>query len=423
VTTSATEPKCEYCDKVGLPILPVRYGVADSGVGAPKTTVPTIALADKAAQYTYRLARSGYIYVYDEARDTWGCYFVTPESYLFRIDHRPSVTPVLPANPFNCASQGHRAIASCIMIRWTNDVLTKHKDANYRKRHMRIIDIKSGVAGPDSRHMFSIKEVDAKVAEYHMADAKLRTALNRSAQVPSPRKSDSEKLKSECERLKPGKGLVVALADPVGVAQDLALLMHHNKELLLNEKKIRRHLAVHSTIEAMQSAIKQNSEKAEIKAAERMANEQIGNNPLGHAFFESTRKQTEEIRNVNSQELERAAQHGWSKYKKKYDFAAADQWKKRFDVQLQKFDAGFIAPLAIAHSQWMQHDAMKSYFECNYDRNSIQSGEVYTAVFNLCIASTSDKKACHDLYEKWLLEPTGTANLLKNALAFNQQVR
>ena len=90
--------KCEFCDKSGLPILPVRYAIASVEAGAPKTTVPQVPLGDKAAHYTRRLVRTGYVYLYDLARDTWECYFATTEGYFFKIEVKPGVIPVLRRN-------------------------------------------------------------------------------------------------------------------------------------------------------------------------------------------------------------------------------------------------------------------------------------------------------------------------------------
>jgi hypothetical protein len=437
--TTTTTKKCEYCDKVGLPIIPLRYGVASIGTDAPKTTVPKITLGDKAAHYTYRLVRSGYVYLFDQKRDTWECYFVTPESHFFKIDYRPGVTPVLPSKPFDCADDAHRAVASCIMIpnakaatkvwigfsdvRWTEAVLAKHNDAKYRERHMRVIDVQSGIAGPDAQHMFSIKEIDDKVAEYQMSDSKLKTAFAWSPQVVSPRKAHAVKLIEECERLKPGKGLAVTLADPVGIAQDLAMLMHRNYRLFVDNTAFKHKLATHGVIAQMQAAIKDQAQRNEIKAGEELADDYLYQPDIGmlsSSYADKKSKQADKMRVSTVAELDRAAATEWSKYKKKYKFQHADNWKTEFDKQLSIYDQDFIGPLAKAHADWMQRESMANYFECNYDSKDISNGAVYTAVFNQCINSTGDKKACHDLYEKWLTASIDDRkNLLLGAAVFN----
>ena len=425
--------KCEYCDKVGLPILPLRYGVASEGVGAPETNIPKIKLGEGAAHYTHRLVRSGYLYVYDLARDVWESYFVTKESYFFRIDINPKVQPIIPAKPFDCADEAHRAIASCITIpnakkatkvwigfsdvRWTDDVLKLHNNPAYREKHMRVIDVQAGIAGKDAQHMFAIKEVNDKVADYAMPKRKLADGFAWSPFGTAGRQGQGEKLIEECEKLKPGKGLAVTISDPTAIAQELAMLMHRNHSLFINKPTLKRQLTIHGVIEQMQMAIKDQAQKDEIKAADSLANDQASQPDIGVLFSKSyadqRQKRIDKMRTCTAEELNRASMHEWAKYKSKYKFQKADNWKAEFDKQYKHYDGKFIAPLAKAHADWMQRESMAHYFECNFDPKNLQSGAVYANVLSQCISTTSDKKACFDVYEKWL---QGDANDRKNLL-------
>lgn len=84
---------CPYCQKSGLPILPLRYAVTrtDSGSGLPSGPelsgsfgegVTDISLPE-GQSYTLRLVRAGYLYVFNEAGKTWSGYIVTERGYLF----------------------------------------------------------------------------------------------------------------------------------------------------------------------------------------------------------------------------------------------------------------------------------------------------------------------------------------------------
>ncbi|ALM53977.1 T6SS effector BTH_I2691 family protein [Halomonas huangheensis] len=85
--------ECPYCQKSGLPILPLRYSVTrtDSESGLPVGPalsgsfgegVTDIALPEGQA-YTLRLVRAGYLYVFNEVRGSWSGYIVTEKGYLF----------------------------------------------------------------------------------------------------------------------------------------------------------------------------------------------------------------------------------------------------------------------------------------------------------------------------------------------------
>lgn len=441
--TPSKEPSCEFCEKKGLAVLPVRYAVAGSGSSAPRLAgsfkidpAPDLG----SAHYSARLLRSGYLYVFDEARKRWEEYFVTPDSYYFKLPPRgPNVVkPALP-QAFACKRSGHAPLASCITIRdpkrattvwfgfsdveWTDAVMKKHESAAWRARHMRRITLRGGKVAPGTAHTGPITEVDNAVAEYALEPGTGVKAFNAwSPFAYTPRQANARDLKQAAERLLPGAGIVLALDDPAGVATELALLMKHHADVFAGDPRRKRGLAVSSAIQQLEAAIKHQAELQEIAAAEDLANRQTAE--AGPALmFKSVRQGIEDIRTVTTAELERAANDEWAKYTAKYDEPARAAWQSAFAEQLAQFDGQFIVPLALAHVAWLKSPRMTSYFQCNYDTADMRSGAVYTAVLGLCIASTPDKKACFDLYDQWLLgDPTDHSNLLLRALAYNQDV-
>lgn len=430
--------KCEFCDKRGLPLLLVRDGVAAAGAGAPRGADLPIDLAASAAHYTKRLIRSGYVNVHDEARKRWETYFVTPEGYFFKLLQTPGVTPVLPVKPFDCPDQGHRAIASCITVPdpknatkvwigfsdvlWTEAVRTANEDPAYRKRHMVEIDVKAALAGGKMPHTRPIAQVPAVVAEYAMDEKKGQAAFAWSPFKFAARHGHEEDLIKECEAMRPGKGLIVTLPDPAGIAQELALLMKRNADVFMNNPERKRNLAASGAIEMIRRGVTVQTEVSELTAAEQLANQQMSNNPLGHAFSASTRKQTEDLRNVTAAEAKRAVDNSWKKYAKKFNDSARLAWQTGFDAELKAYDDKYIAPLALSHVAWMKSAALADYFACNYDRANVESGAVYTAVVTHCITATQDKGACSTLYDQWLKgNADDTKNLLLQAMVLNQK--
>jgi hypothetical protein len=283
----STTKKCEYCDKVGVPIMPLRYAVAPAQSSAPTATGPSVALSAKAAHYTTRLLRSGYLYVYDEARDRWESYFVTPQAMFFKLAETPGIPPVLPKKPFDCADLSHRALASCITIRdaknatnvwlgfsdveWTAAVREKHSSADYRKRHMRSVKVNAYAGSVDTKYCFDMKDIGKKVAEYAMEPAKIKTDLNWSPFAIDPRKMQTARLLEESEKLAPGKGFAVVLDDPTGVAAELGVLMQHSLDVYTcaDPDKVRK-LAVSEVITNLEFKVRDQAWiRAEIEADDR----------------------------------------------------------------------------------------------------------------------------------------------------------
>jgi hypothetical protein len=434
-----TDPKkCEFCDKRGLPLLLVRDAVAAAGSGAPVSPALPIELASSAAYYTKRLLRSGYLNVYDEARKRWEEYFITADGYLFKLMNTPGVIPVVPTKPFSCPDEAHRALASCITVQdpkqattvwlgfsdvcWTDAVRKAHEDPAQRKRHMVAIDVKAALASDKSPQGRPITQLTAVVAEYSMPPKEARWSFDWNTIQFNVRYGQAEQLTKEFQVMRPGTGLIVTLPDPAGIAQELAMLMKRNMDLLLNQPENKRKLAASSAIDQLEGAIRVRAENDEINAAEELANEQLAANPLGNWLSDSTRKRTEDMRNVTPRELDRGSDQGWAKYLVKFRDKERQLWQKKFQNDLKLHDAKYIAPLATAHVMWMKSEIMANYFNLNFDDNNGESGAVYTKVVTHCVYSTQDKQACANLYNEWLDgKVTDTKNILLRAMVLNHK--
>lgn len=432
------EKKCEFCDKRGLPLLLVRHAIAPHGMGAPLANPLPIELASGVAHYTKRVLRSGYVYVHDEARKRWEAYFVTEDGYLSKFVHAKNAIPVVPKKSFNCNEQGHREVARCITISdpkratkvwigfsdvlWTDKVLQANEDAAYRKRHMTEVNVQALLGGGTSPYAHPMSQLTAIVAEYAMDEGRGKAAFGWNGFTFVSQRVHAKNLVEKCEAIYPGKARIVAIMDPAGIAQELAVLMKHNAEKFMARPEYARNLAVNAAIEEIEAGVKMQAENDEIEAAEKNANRQISMNPLGHLLFKSTQEQTEAMRNVTSAQATRAADQVWAKYEKKLEPGARENWMKSFKAALAEYDKQAILPLAKNHAAWMKSSYLAHYFQCNYDSADINSGATYTFVMTSCIASTQDKGACSKVYDEWL---AGTmedeSNLLLRAMIFNQQ--
>lgn len=422
-----TPTKCEFCDKRGLPLLLVRDAVAPAGGKAPLAPGLPIELAPTAAHYTKRLLRSGYVNVFDEARRRWETYFVTDDNHVLKLIHGFNVTPLAPKKQFNCLDESHRAIASCITIAdplnasrvwigfsdvlWTDAVRKANEDADYRNRHMAVIDIAAVLQRKLGLHN-PISQLESIVADYAMSSAQAKKTFEWCPFDMHSRSGRAERLKKEFEHLRPGAGLIVTLPDPAGIVHELAFLMKHNLDLFLNtNQENKRNLAASSAIDAIESAVRRQAKDAEFTAAERLAAQHIKANPIGHWLSEATRNQTKGLYRVTSDDLQRAADNAWERYANKFNDKKRKLWLAPFSEKLKAFDEIFVAPLALGHADWMRSKDFADYFECNYDPSNSESGAVYTKVITNCVTATQDKKACSDLYDK-LLQGTSLIRII-----------
>lgn len=426
---------CEFCDKKGLAVLPVRPAIAPAGSNAPKADAAMLVGADgiavAPASYTLRHLRPGYLYTYDEARKWLHAYVVTEGGYLYKLDPGETAPAKL---AFSCAPEKCGTVASCVTIpdvkratkvwfgfsdvQWTPAVMERHKDAAYRAKHMVCLDVQGWIGSKQHKGAADISQVDKLVAEYAMS-ATAGKALAFTAGGFKSKAATAQALKDRVPLISPAGGLVLSMPDPTGIATDLALLMKQSTDSFISHPVRQREAAVNSMIDNMEEAIRTQAQRDELDAAESLANQQMANAGIG-LMFSGVQKSIERTRDVTAAELQRAADHCWSKYSSKFDGKARHAWRTTFDKQLRDHDEQQIAPMARAHAAWMKSAVMAHYFECNYDGQNAESGAVYAGVMSLCIAATQDKAACSKLYEEWLTQDASKRqNLLLRAMLFN----
>lgn len=311
-TATPEQVKCPFCDKEGLPILPTRYAIAnparaksikppalDPQFGAGVTDVA--ALPADTAQYTLRLLRGGYLYVFNEKRGTWSAYVVTDGGYLYEFDFNDPA-PALPEEiEFSCTRAGDAVIARCITVKdahvagkvwlgfsdvlWTDEVKRRHRTESWRRKHMRCIDIAAWRgAGGKQAHVAPLTDVGRLVADFTLtgsitdrvreqAEAEAARQAGKPTLAPvtvrvypaysfSPYpldgcKEQTEELVAWAERAaKPYRPLLTALWDPVGIASELDPLMDdHYSDFLFSDKDLARKMALSSAIMSVRESI------------------------------------------------------------------------------------------------------------------------------------------------------------------------
>lgn len=456
-TAKICETPCETCKKEGLPLLLTRYAVHTTETktpvlggklgGDPLTLIPLGAHA----QYGLRLLRSGYVYVYDEARKDWGEYFVTADGFLTKLPPRPKTgNRPAPATLFACARNGAAPLAGVITIRnpkhatnlwigfsdveWTDATLAKHNVVGYRVKHMTKVVVSGGKVA-EQPHTAPIEQVDMLVPEFKL-DA---NTVNKQVTpwVPfqfNSRAAGVESFKAAVQQARPqGGAAIVALHDPVGLAMEIAALAESRKVTFMPEEKDTKPRFAASAIASMETAIKEQAELGEVIAAEELAtraeegpgawNPNAALAGIGGDYEEAERWR----KSVTPAHLRRVADQTWRKYTHKangqprFDAAASKNWLNAYNGKFKSFDAEYIAPLAKAHAAWMTHRCLIEQMTCNHDETNPADGVAYTDIVGKLLRYTEDKQPSYDLYLSWLKRGEFVAeNLVMRALAFNQ---
>lgn len=440
---------CETCEKEGLPLLLARYGIHTVESKAPELSgnlggepFSKISLGAH-QQYGLRLLRSGYVYVYDEARKYRDEYFVTADGFLTKMPPRPKTgSRPAPAADFACARSGAAPMAAVITIRnpkhakniwisfsdveWTEAIWKLHEDAAYRQRHMQKIVISDGKVVPQP-HTVPLDQVDALMPEYKWESA----AIDRHIKPWSPfqfnsRVAGSKALKDAAKKVRPQGGVaIVVLNDPVAIAAELDALMNYRLNHFASDPQRQRPLATSQAILQIEQAVRSQAVDREEEAAQEIANQMLGQPDIG-MLFEGYRnrkiKQIEEVRTVTSAEAKKAEDNAWKPYTAYFNEKAMKDWLAQYEEELKKFDAEYIAPMAVAHRDWMKSHCMQEYFACNFDEEDIDHGIAHAITVSICLGSTQDKAACFDLYTEWLsASEFNKSNILLNAFALNQK--
>lgn len=481
-STGAGAPhRCPVCTVAGLPILPLRYGVAWTGDGvaereqAPALKAPFDAsaypdLGTGSARYTPRLLRGGYLYAYDEACEEWSGYEVDDAGQLYRFDvHDGPLEGDAPPAPAMCSRTAPAVLARCIQVpdpdsagrlwlaftdtRWTPAVLAMHADENHRARHMRCIDVGAWArakGGAPQPHAAPLAEVLERVAEYALPQPEPAwdnhgnarregrtlgaTTLATVRVVPRPAFDFSP-----YEFTAGSRGdftgalwgahpddpvdqdippLMVALDDPVGVAAEVAALMNHRLEEFLHEPGRLRSMAVSAAITRLRADVEHQAELRAIEAVE-FHNRTLTDDYIAARTGTVARTRLE----LRESDLARERNHAWKhgRYLAKYDEAARREWQQRHDAELAALDQAVVTPLASAHVALLRGGRLQAHLQCNYDTADLQSGAGYLGAVLSCIAGTQDKVPHAGLYAEWFeASPRERDNLLLRAFALNQ---
>ncbi|WP_186065047.1 T6SS effector BTH_I2691 family protein [Burkholderia gladioli] len=491
---------CPICDRDSLLIYPVRYAIACPR-GAAKVPalsgnfrVDDLAPQDVAtARYTLRSLRGGYLYTYDEKRKLLRAYMVTGDGTLWKFP--PGIAPPpgnsakynLTANlcPFGddypqsyglCVSIQHtpgddeatKLWIGWSNVRWTRDmVFKKIEDIAWRKLHMQCIDVSAMIAG-GAAHTGEFEAVRGGISHFAMDHHAMAEAFDFSNRAPNDdirlRQSHADARIAKVMAESPLKqGFVIAVNDPVGIANDLAELTipdSHNgfdtgiywkyvsAQLLERaEAGIRANAKASAGLgygiskriadaNALNAVVRAPGEPAaDLAGLYRFVRRWIATGSAGRAARAEQRK----IDDIPTAELE-AADEAWAaacarmgpdgkpligrdgKPVSVIDKQALERFRKdEYPRALDAFKPGWLA-LVQAHAEWLKCRLLADWMTGNHDMRDLRSGYAYSESCAQSIGAAAGTQACRKELDDWLNgQASDTHNLYVRALLFNQE--
>lgn len=458
---------CNFCDRKGLLIYPVRYAVAcPAGAAAVPGLSGNFRIDGAPAQvgsarYTLRTLRAGYLYSYDEKRKRLKAYLVMPAGFL-----RSFPTEYPPPNPavarFACLDAGHVVLAHCVgidhsdadpagalwlgwsSVTWTRAQLQKVGDAAWRARHMQKIDVPAMLAG-HAAHSEEFASGQKKVAHFALD----KEAMHKAFAFSNTPVADEVNQHRWCAGIAAvmaaqaphHKGFIAAVNDPVGMTNDLSELTLPTVDSGFDESMYRAKI-IADLLETTENNIRQQA-KSEVESDDHI-NEIIDQGEEGNAYRDIKTgwqmvkaggkgkydKQQAQERSKYGQDLEgrknAAADRAWDDIthddgKPVLDQARLDAFPADYEKAVKAHEP-FHLKLAEAHLGWLISAQLYNWMDGVHDGEDIRSGYAYSESISQCIGKAVAGKMCIDQLNAWLNSGTlsDVANLYARALLFNQ---
>nr|CDQ36524.1 hypothetical protein BN993_06032 [Virgibacillus halodenitrificans] len=285
-TAGQESGRCQFCERKGLPILPVRYAVCqrngrngdlpeletsriqeftdilldktlvggeEQGRSVPEEVKDelTNSTDSQVNKYILRQLRQGYLYFYDQDNPNgqhWYAYAITSDGkyYQFPVLQPPALDDIV--FPERCKSNPSDVLdASLVTLPFPEDsgtlyyAFSEHpwpedhirmigKDADWRNAHMQQVNIPGWVGGQQQPFAFGMDELE-KVAEYSQAAESLdeqfwSTGPTRPLYKPGELRGAMQRRLDHAGSEYQGKGLILAVKDEIGIIDELNAYRH-----------------------------------------------------------------------------------------------------------------------------------------------------------------------------------------------------
>lgn len=461
--------KCGFCDKPGLLLYPVRYAIA---CPAGARDVPGLSGNFKienapaeiaSAKYTLRGIRTGYLYVYDEKRDRLKAYLVMPGGHLWNFPAElPAPSPK--HKVFACTNPVEEALSMCVNVEhsdkdpagmlwlgwsnsaWTPALIKKIKGVEWRRKHMRVINIPQMVTGGRNVHNGEFAASASAVSHFAMNEKQMRKAFgfsNTPISHETRRHKQAEKFIKAFQNTPIKKGYIVAIDDPVGIANDLSELTVPTEHSGFNVEVYRGRI-IEEILQSTESAVRQRARNDfDFNLAQRKIDDQYpqseglsysdaqvildvlkagGPDKLAKRREAATRKYGADI----AAQRRAAEDDAWISLttidgKSVLDKQKRDAFPAQYKSAIKAYENQGLA-FAQAHVAWLTSVQLREWMNGVHDENNLASGFAYRESFAQCIGKATATSACDQQLSAWLqsADVLDTANLYARAMLFNQ---
>ena len=418
---------CAVCDQQGLALMPLRYAVAQPATkSAPAIQVPfgegleAVPLPTDNAHYTVRHLRGGYLYVFNEVRGEWKAYVVNEDAYLVEYDIHDKTPPNLSgARP--CSRMAKSAASRCVMIpdairagavwlgfsdvAWTDRVLERHRQAAYRDKHMRRIDLgawaKSQTVQP---HLTGLSKAREVVAEYHLPAQSAAASQTAAPHLPGIRlqsvnvhgykafmhsPQDFQNCDAELEAFlvsaqTSGRGVppaMVALADPLGITLELNALTLGRVERFEQEDDRDWKKTTSTAIQGLRQMLEEDAVATALARHQGERYATFEGMPLYPEWDEAARERNELIfSSLPAAKEAKARTDAWARYIDNYREADRIAFEEQLQVDLEQFMQTTVTPLVKALAGWYWGEPLRQSMLCNHDPEEWDSGLCFTTL-------------------------------------------
>ncbi|MEV4782147.1 T6SS effector BTH_I2691 family protein [Burkholderia sp. LMU1-1-1.1] len=463
-----TQTGCPYCDRKGLFIYPVRYAIAcPAGAAGVPGLSGNFKIEDGPAnigevKYALRAVRPGYLYTYDEKRGILKGYLVMPKGNLWSFSIDQSAPTEAPRH-MNCTDSIDVTMSYCVdilhseknpagtlWIGWSNSGWTPNlikmarQSSSWRSKHMQRIDVAAMIDGY-AAHTGEFSSANVNVAHFSTDVRSMQRAFgfsNTAITHETRQGRSAEKITTGLRhRSYKQKGYIVAVDDPVGIANDFSELTVPSDSNGFDEK-IYRAKIIDDLLRQTESSIRARAkhEYAEenaalsytkttaYKSSHRSFGEKMGDMLIGGEQYEKERKlHMKRYEETRGQMEKLAADKAWNELTTIDGAPLLDDEQRRRLPQLYENSIKAFEPraliLAEAHVNWLSSLQLANWMEGNHDAEDLASGFAFRESLAQCIGKGVGTTACQTLLSQWLNSPNTAdrRNLYLRALMFNHE--